>query len=308
MIQDRQFDTSGQLLWPDSNNNPSLVDGPPSVPDIHPFWIPEFFGDVMCVNGRSWPFLKVEPRRVPEPAGEAAPGWHLLSRPALRAALPALCAALSDASARSVTWLGAAGVVVVGVVPMAATGAQADPLIARAISGPAMTVSRSGQPVSLASLRGRVTLLTFLDPRCTTDCPVATELKEAGSLLGSDDTQARLVAIAASQSHHSPADIAALDRADGLDATPNWLFRTGSLPALEATGGKYGIFVSHMTPGASSVMSDLVFIIDARGQIRLEVRDNPGPGTITTRSSFAMLLADSARQVLRADTGQVTTG
>jgi spore coat protein A, manganese oxidase len=63
MIQDRQFDTNGQLLWPDSNNNPSLVDGPPSNPKIHPFWIPEFFGDVMCVNGRSWPFLAVEPRR-----------------------------------------------------------------------------------------------------------------------------------------------------------------------------------------------------------------------------------------------------
>ncbi len=63
MIQDRQFDTNGQLLFPDSNNNPSLVDGPPSNPQIHPFWIPEFFGDTMLVNGRTWPFLKVEPRR-----------------------------------------------------------------------------------------------------------------------------------------------------------------------------------------------------------------------------------------------------
>src|SRR6185437_10898806 len=63
MIQDRQFDTNGQLIWPDSNNNPSLVDGPPSNPGIHPYWIPEFFGDVNCVNGRSWPYLQVEPRR-----------------------------------------------------------------------------------------------------------------------------------------------------------------------------------------------------------------------------------------------------
>jgi FtsP/CotA-like multicopper oxidase with cupredoxin domain len=63
MIQDRQFDTNGQLLFPDSNNNPSLIDGPPSNPKIHPFWIPEFFGDTMLVNGRTWPFLKVEPRR-----------------------------------------------------------------------------------------------------------------------------------------------------------------------------------------------------------------------------------------------------
>jgi FtsP/CotA-like multicopper oxidase with cupredoxin domain len=63
MIQDRQFDTNGQLLFPDSNANPSPVDGPPSNPQIHPFWIPEFFGDTMVVNGRTWPFLAVEPRR-----------------------------------------------------------------------------------------------------------------------------------------------------------------------------------------------------------------------------------------------------
>src|SRR5579859_1439689 len=63
LIQDRQFDTNGQLLWPDSTTNPSLVDGPPSNPKIHPFWIPEFFGDAMCVNGNTWPFLAVEPRR-----------------------------------------------------------------------------------------------------------------------------------------------------------------------------------------------------------------------------------------------------
>ncbi len=63
LIQDRQFDTNGQLLFPDSDNNPSAVDGPPSNPKIHPFWIPEFFGDTMLVNGRTWPVLKVEPRR-----------------------------------------------------------------------------------------------------------------------------------------------------------------------------------------------------------------------------------------------------
>jgi spore coat protein A len=63
MIQDRQFDTNGQLFFPDSNDDPSFIDGPPSNPQIHPFWIPEFFGDTMCVNGRTWPFLAVEPRR-----------------------------------------------------------------------------------------------------------------------------------------------------------------------------------------------------------------------------------------------------
>jgi hypothetical protein len=55
--------------------------------------------------------------------------------------------------------------------------------------------------------------------------------------------------------------------------------------------------VSHMTP-ASSVMADMVFVIDKAGRIRLEIRDNPGPGTVSTRSSFATLLSGAARHAL----------
>jgi FtsP/CotA-like multicopper oxidase with cupredoxin domain len=61
-IQDRQFDKNGQLYFPDSDNAANL-NGPPSNPDMHPFWIPEFFGDVITVNGKSWPTLEVQPRR-----------------------------------------------------------------------------------------------------------------------------------------------------------------------------------------------------------------------------------------------------
>jgi FtsP/CotA-like multicopper oxidase with cupredoxin domain len=65
MIADRQFDSQGQLLFPDGTptDNPTGINGGPPNPDIHPFWIPEFFGDVMTVNGQSWPFMEVQPRR-----------------------------------------------------------------------------------------------------------------------------------------------------------------------------------------------------------------------------------------------------
>lgn len=52
-IQDRMFDTKGQLFYPSVGVNPQ----------IHPFWVPEFFGDVICVNGKPWPYLEVEPRK-----------------------------------------------------------------------------------------------------------------------------------------------------------------------------------------------------------------------------------------------------
>ena len=65
LIQDRQFDVHGQLLFPNGtpDDNPVGLNGPPPNPSIHPWWIPEFFGDVMVVNGKSWPYLEVEPRR-----------------------------------------------------------------------------------------------------------------------------------------------------------------------------------------------------------------------------------------------------
>jgi spore coat protein A len=52
VIQDRMFDTDGQLYFPNVGINTE-----------HPYWIPEFVGDTIVVNGKVWPFLNVEPRR-----------------------------------------------------------------------------------------------------------------------------------------------------------------------------------------------------------------------------------------------------
>jgi len=55
IIQDRMFDTNGQLYFPA---------GVPFIPNPdHPFWVPEFVGDVICVNGKVWPYMSVEPKR-----------------------------------------------------------------------------------------------------------------------------------------------------------------------------------------------------------------------------------------------------
>jgi spore coat protein A, manganese oxidase len=63
-IQDRSFNDDGSLFYPDSR---SFFDeyGGPYVPytDLSPVWNPEFFGNTMAVNGRTWPFLEVEQRR-----------------------------------------------------------------------------------------------------------------------------------------------------------------------------------------------------------------------------------------------------
>ncbi len=64
LVADRQFDINGQLYFPAGlpGDGPGFNGGPPNA-DHHPYWIPEFFGDVITVNGKSWPVMHVEPRR-----------------------------------------------------------------------------------------------------------------------------------------------------------------------------------------------------------------------------------------------------
>jgi FtsP/CotA-like multicopper oxidase with cupredoxin domain len=53
------FDTNGQLFLPSDSAGGVLW----AVNPEHPYWVPEFIGDVICVNGKSWPYLDVAPKR-----------------------------------------------------------------------------------------------------------------------------------------------------------------------------------------------------------------------------------------------------
>jgi bilirubin oxidase len=63
-IQDRSFNRDGSLFYPPSRRFFDDFAGP-YIPrsDISPIFNPEFFGNTMVVNGRTWPQLAVEPRR-----------------------------------------------------------------------------------------------------------------------------------------------------------------------------------------------------------------------------------------------------
>ncbi|MGH3475392.1 MAG: multicopper oxidase family protein [Nocardioidaceae bacterium] len=63
-IQDRSFNTDGSLFYPDTRAFFDEYAGP-YIPetDISPIWNPEFFGNMIMVNGNTWPFLNVEQRR-----------------------------------------------------------------------------------------------------------------------------------------------------------------------------------------------------------------------------------------------------
>jgi spore coat protein A, manganese oxidase len=63
-VQDRSFNTNGSLFYPDTR---AFFDGyaGPYIPetDVSPIWNPEFFGNMVMVNGNTWPFQTVQQRR-----------------------------------------------------------------------------------------------------------------------------------------------------------------------------------------------------------------------------------------------------
>ena len=64
VIQDRSFNADGSLFYPDSRFFNDSYAGP-YIPTcgVSPIWVPEFFGNCMMVNGKTWPYCSVEPRR-----------------------------------------------------------------------------------------------------------------------------------------------------------------------------------------------------------------------------------------------------
>jgi cytochrome oxidase Cu insertion factor (SCO1/SenC/PrrC family) len=246
----------------------------------------------------------------------AKPGWPTRLRPAR------LTSGFASVSATGLLAAWAAALVVLGAAPMAVAqaSATADPIIARALDGstapidlpaaPFRLTDQNGRPVSLASLRGKVVLLTFLDPVCTTDCPlIAQELRIADQMLGPQIAgRVRIVAVAANPIYYSRPYLQAFDRQDHMNALGNWLYLTGPLRDLRQVWNKYGITVQVLPGGQMIGHDDIVFVLDPAGRIRFEMNADPGAGTASSKSSFAVEFSQAVRRVLAKGHSQLSEG
>jgi protein SCO1/2 len=125
--------------------------------------------------------------------------------------------------------------------------------------------------VSLRSLRGKVVVLSFNDPECTTICPLTTTaMLRAKELLGPAASGVDLVGIGANPEKTEVKWVRAYSRAHGM--LHKWRFLTGSLPELKRVWRDYGIeaavvkgMIDH-TPAT--------YVIDQRGRFsRLYISD-----------------------------------
>jgi cytochrome oxidase Cu insertion factor (SCO1/SenC/PrrC family) len=207
--------------------------------------------------------------------------------------------------------LGAAAVVLLGAVPMAAaaTSSSADPILEEASNGvpvqehvraPSFNlVDQSGRPFTLSSFRGRTVVVTFLDPVCTSDCPqIAQEFREADDLLGGAAKNVAMVAIVTNPLYRSIKFTQAFDAQEYLSDLPNWYYLTGTNAQLDRALKGFGASALVEPAGAMVDHSEFADVIDRDGYIRTILSTDPGADTDALQSSFAGLLDSEIHEAM----------
>ena len=120
-----------------------------------------------------------------------------------------------------------------------------------------------GKRVSLRSLRGKVVVLSFNDPKCTTICPLTTTaLLKAKKLLGPAASEVDLVGVGANPEATQVKSVRDYSRVHGM--LHKWRFLTGSLPELRRVWRAYGIEASVLNGTIDHTPA--TFVIDRRGR------------------------------------------
>jgi protein SCO1 len=128
---------------------------------------------------------------------------------------------------------------------------------------------QNGHRLSLASLRGKVVVLQFMDPHCTDICPlVSQEFVDAYHNLGAKASQVVFAAVNVNPYHTDVPSMAAFSRAHGLVTIPDWHFFTGPVPRLRPVWQGYHIAVSAPNPNADVQHTSAVYFIDRQGRER----------------------------------------
>jgi cytochrome oxidase Cu insertion factor (SCO1/SenC/PrrC family) len=153
-------------------------------------------------------------------------------------------------------------------VPVSATPAPQNPSLdpgsALNETAPAFTLTdQFGKQVSLRSFRGKVVVLTFNDPLCTTICPLTTTaLLHAKALLGPAASDVQLLGVGANPEATQVKWVRDYSRVHQM--TSKWRFLTGSLPQLRRVWREYYIDAAVMNGAIDHTPA--TYVIDTRGR------------------------------------------
>jgi cytochrome oxidase Cu insertion factor (SCO1/SenC/PrrC family) len=147
----------------------------------------------------------------------------------------------------------------------------------------------------MSALRGKLVLLTFLDPVCTSDCPlIANQLAIADGQLGPLAQQVEIVAIDTNPTFHLVTDVQAFTDSHGLGGLTNWHFLCGPPDRLQDVLSAYGISVDVPTVGMIE-HSEGMYFIGADGR-QLAYLDDGAAAQLT--QTYAEQVRDEIRSLL----------
>lgn len=158
-------------------------------------------------------------------------------------------------------------------------------------------VDQHDRPVELSQWRGKVVVLSFLDPVCYSTCPiVAEEMAQVARLLAPRRRQIELVAVDANPAFTSPADLRAFDHEHGLSGLSNWQYVTGAPSELRQVWDDFGA-VSQVPRVGMVAHSLLVYVISPAGR-EVAVTEASGTPGSAIEEAYATLFADEAASLL----------
>ena len=148
------------------------------------------------------------------------------------------------------------------------SGAPHRPIASSSVSGtraPDFTLTdQFGRPEQLSAFRGRTVLLTFIDSRCTTLCPLTAELMTRIQADLGSGTPVELMAVNANPQHTKVSDVRTWSVRHRM--LHRWLFLTGSVRNLKAVWADYGIQAKVVHGDVEHTA--VVFLIDPTGMVR----------------------------------------
>ncbi|MCM8747970.1 SCO family protein [Thermomicrobiaceae bacterium CFH 74404] len=188
-----------------------------------------------------------------------------------------------------------------GDEPADPTGSQT--YTGMALDGPApdfQLVDQRGELVKLSDFRGRIVVLSFLDPYCDDVCPLTVlHLRRAQQALGEEADGAVFLAVNANPRATALHDVAEATRHWGLESMPNWYFLTGEEHELRAVWQAYWVEVSVGADG-DATHTPGVFLVDPAGRLR-HYLSTPFEDERWSGPLLSELLVDHIRQLREAE-------
>lgn len=149
------------------------------------------------------------------------------------------------------------------------TGATTSPYLGGVVENPTLAPelglrTPDGRRVTVASLRGRVVLVTFLYTRCPDICPlIIDKLRRVQTKVGTD--RVRIVVVSVDPRGDTPATVRGFLRAHRMTGRADWL--VGTAADLRPVWKRWGILAERSTENPALIEHNgVVWVMDARGR------------------------------------------